>query len=122
MSVGALPAAEANPTPADYAAATAATGDQRQLTTDGVPYYSWGRLPDGSFHTAVRQKSGEPTPPYETYWSPDGRYLIAPGVDERNVAVYPFFEGVPIDGSRRPIIRNVRMAFTGDRNTVGMDY
>jgi dipeptidyl aminopeptidase/acylaminoacyl peptidase len=100
----------------------AASGQERQLTMDGAPYYSWGRLPDSSFNTVVRQKSGAETPPYETYWSPDSRYLIAPRIDERRVAIYPFLESVPTDGSRRPIVHNVRMAFTGDRDTVEMKY
>jgi len=99
-----------------------ATGHERQLTTDGAPFYSWAKLPDKSFNTVVRQKSGAKTPPYESYWSPDGRYLIAPRVDERKVAVYPFQEGVPTDGSQRPIIHDVRLVFTGDRDTVKLDY
>jgi dipeptidyl-peptidase 4 len=99
-----------------------ATGHERQLTTDGVPFYSWARLPDKSFNMVEREKSGLKTPPYETYWSPDGRYLIAPRVDERKVAVYPFVEGVPTDGSQRPIIYGVRLVFTGDRDTVKVDY
>ena len=99
-----------------------ATGHERQLTTDGAPFYSWAGFPDDTLNAVVRQKSGVKTPPYETYWSPDGRYLIAPHIDERKVAVYPFVEGVPIDGSQRPIIRNVRLEFNGDRGTVKMDY
>jgi dienelactone hydrolase len=98
------------------------TGHERQLTTDGAPFYSWARLPDGSFNTVVRRKSGAKTPPFETYWSPDGRYLIAPLVDERKVAGYPFMEGVPTDGSQRPIIHDVRLVFTGDRDTVKFKY
>jgi dipeptidyl-peptidase 4 len=98
------------------------TGDERQLTTDGAPFYSWAKLPDNSFNTLVRQKSAAKTPPYETYWSPDGRYLIAPHIDERKVANYPFVEGVPMDGSQRPIIHDVRMQFTGDRDTIKFEY
>jgi dipeptidyl-peptidase 4 len=98
------------------------TGHELQLTTDGAPFYSWAKLPDNSFNTLVRQKSAARTPPYETYWSPDGRYLIAPHIDERKVANYPFVEGVPTDGSQRPIIHNVRMQFTGDRDTIQFEY
>ena len=99
-----------------------ATGHERQLTTDGAPFYSWARLPDNSFTTVVRQKSGVKAALYETYWSPDGRYLIAPRIDERKVAVYPFVEGVPTDGSQRPIIHDVRLTFNGDRDRIRMDY
>jgi dipeptidyl-peptidase-4 len=99
-----------------------ATDHERQLTTDGAPFYSWARLPDKSFNSVLRQKSGLKTPPYETYWSPDARYLIAPRIDERKVGLYPFVEGVPSDGSERPIVHNVRLQFTGDRDTVKADY
>jgi dipeptidyl-peptidase 4 len=100
-----------------------ATGRERQLTTDGAPYYSWARLPDTiSFNAVTRQKTTVMTPPYETYWSPDGRYLIAPHMDERKVAIYPFLESVPTDGSRRPIVHDVHMEFAGDRDTVQHDY
>jgi dipeptidyl aminopeptidase/acylaminoacyl peptidase len=98
------------------------TGHERQLTTDGAPFYSWAGFPDNTLNAVVRQKSSLKTPPYETYWSPDGRYLIAPHIDERKVAAYPFMEGVPTDGSQRPIIHNVRLEFNGDRDTVKMDY
>jgi dipeptidyl aminopeptidase/acylaminoacyl peptidase len=60
-------------------------------------------------------------PPFETYWSPDGRYLIAPRVDERSVPVVPFIEWVPNDGSRRPIVHDVRLELSGDREDVKMD-
>lgn len=99
-----------------------ATGHERQLTTDGAPYYSWAMLPGSSMSTVVREKSGRKAPLYETYWSPDGRYLIAPRVDERKVRIYPFLEGVPTDGSQRPIVHDVRLTFTGDRDTVKLDY
>jgi dipeptidyl-peptidase-4 len=99
-----------------------ATGHERQLTTDGAPLYSWAGFPDNTLNAVVRQKSAAKTPPYETYWSPDGRYLIAPHIDERKVAIYPFVEGSPTDGSQRPIIHDVRLEFNGDRDTVRTDY
>jgi dipeptidyl-peptidase 4 len=99
-----------------------ATGHERQLTTDGARFYSWARVPDNSFSTVVRQKSGLKAPLYETYWSPDGRYLIAPRIDERKVAVYPFVEAVPADGPPRPIIHEARLTLNGDRNRIKMDY
>jgi dipeptidyl aminopeptidase/acylaminoacyl peptidase len=98
------------------------TGVERRLTADGVPFYSWAGFPDNTLNAVVRQKSAAKTPPYETYWSPDGRYLIAPHIDERKVAVYPFVEGSPTDGSQRPIIHDVRLEFNGDRDTVKMEY
>lgn len=99
-----------------------ATGHELQLTIDGAPFHSWARFPDNSFTTVVRQRSGAKAPLYETYWSPDGRYLIAPRIDERKVGVYPFVEAVPADGSARPILHEVRLTFNGDRNRIRMDY
>ena len=63
-----------------------ATGHERQLTIDDARFYSWAPLPDNSYNTVVRQKSGQKAALYETYWSPDGRFLIAPLIDERKVA------------------------------------
>lgn len=99
-----------------------ATGQERPLTSDGVPYYSWGKMPDDMFGTIARQKSGLKTAPFQTYWSPDGRYLVALRLDERKVAAYPFVEWVPTDGSRRPIVYQSRWSFTGDRGAVVADY
>jgi dipeptidyl aminopeptidase/acylaminoacyl peptidase len=99
-----------------------ATGDERQLTTDGAPHYSWATLPESSLTTVTRRRTGIATPPFETYWSPDGRYLITSRTDERNVGVMPFVEWVPIDGSRRPIVHEVRTQLTGDREELKLDY
>ena len=99
-----------------------ATGEERRLTSDGAPYYSWGKMPDDMFGTVARQKSGMKRPPFQTYWSPDGRYLIALRLDERKVTPYPFVEWVPTDGSRRPIVYQSRLAFTGDRDAAVADY
>lgn len=90
------------------------SGTERQLTTDGVPYYSWAKLPDSSLITIARRKTQMAVPPFNTAWSPDGRYLIAPLVDERNVPTNAFVEWVPTDGARRPIVHEVKSAFTGD--------
>jgi len=99
-----------------------AGGEVRQLTTDGAPYYSWGKLPDDMLVTIALKKAGIASQPYETYWSLDGRYLIAPRVDERKVAAYPYVEWVPTDGSRRPTLYPVRETFVGDRNTKKIDF
>ena len=100
-----------------------ATGaHERQLTTDGAPFYSWGKLPEDALTTIVRRKNGVVTAPFETSWSPDGRYLIASRTDERKVAVNAFVEWVPTDGSRRPLVHEVRTAFTGDRVPLRVDY
>lgn len=99
-----------------------ATGRERQLTTDGAPFYSWAKLPDSSLLAVARKKLGVKVRPFETYWSPDAGFLITPRVDERRVAVYPYVEWVPTDGSKRPIVHEVRLAFGGDCDVPKNDY
>jgi hypothetical protein len=95
-----------------------ASGDERQLTTDGEPFHSWGKLPDTSLITIPTRKSGRKAPPFGAIFSPDDRYLIIPRLDERNVAVNPFVEWVPTDGSLRPVVHEIRSPLMGDRNGV----
>lgn len=95
-----------------------ASGHETQLTSDGERYFSYGTLTDGSLMTIPLRKSGAVFPPMGSTWSPDGRYLIAPRNDERKVRVNPFMEWVPQDGSRRPILHEVRSAFIGDRERI----
>ncbi len=92
-----------------------ASGQETQLTTDGAPQFSYGALSEMSLITIPRRKTGMVLPPMGTSWSPDGKYLIVPRVDERKLPFNNFVEWVPQDGSRRPILHQVRSAFTGDR-------
>jgi dipeptidyl-peptidase 4 len=99
------------------------TGEDHALTTDGEPLRSWASEPYfSSFITIASLKAGIKSPPFQTYWSPDGRYVIAPRVDERGVELWPYVEWVPTDGSRRPIVHNVRLPLPGDRATVRIEY
>ncbi len=95
-----------------------ASGHETQLTSDGARYFSYGSLTEDYLMTIPTRKAGAPLPPVGCTWSPDGRYLIAPRNNERKVRVNPFIEWVPQDGSRRPILHEVRMAFVGDREQV----
>jgi dipeptidyl-peptidase 4 len=98
------------------------TGYERTLTTDGQPYNSWGKLPDDSLTVIARKKTGRAALPFQTFWSPDSRFLIAPRLDERQLGVQPFVEWVPADGSHRPIVHEVRWGYTGDREQVRTEY
>jgi len=98
------------------------SGEEARLTWDGEPYDSYGKLPDGSLITIVKKKTGMVLPPTGAIWSPDGRFLIVPRIDERLVRVNPFVEWVPTDGSLRPIVHEVRTPFTGDREQGETDY
>jgi len=97
------------------------TGDERPLTTDGGPLYSWAKWPD-SFNMIARQKIGQKMPLFQTYWSPDGHYIVAPRIDERNVAIDRYMEWVPTDGSLRPVVHEKRLQFVGDREEVKAEY
>ncbi len=100
------------------------SGIERALATDSEPQLSWATAPYySSFVTIPMLKAGKAKlPPYQTYWSPDGRYLIAPRVDERGVESWPYVEWVPPEGMRRPVVHNVRVPIPGDRATVKIDY
>lgn len=98
------------------------SGAERQLTSDGAPFYSWAKLPDRSLIAVRRKKTAMKVPPFNTAWSPDGKYLIAPRVDERELAINPFVEWVPSDGSRRPLVHEVRSAFAGDAAQLRTTY
>lgn len=91
------------------------SGRETQLTSDGVRNFSYGTLPEGFLITIPIRKSGMQLPPIGSTWSPDGRFLIAPRFDERNVGVNPFIEWVPQDGSLRPVLHDIRSPFVGDR-------
>src|SRR3546814_3534963 len=54
--------------------------------------------------------------------SPDGRYLICPRIGERRVKPEPFIEQVPTDGSMRPVVHELRRAFTGDQAQTDIDW
>jgi len=99
------------------------TGEEHALTTDGEDALSWAKTPYfSSFMTLPMLKAGPPSAPFQTYWSPDGRYVIAPRIDERGVALWPYVEWVPPEGSRRPVVHQVRVPLPGDRATVKVEY
>ncbi len=89
-------------------------GIERQLTTDGAPYYSYGAVPENSLTAIPSQKAGT-TPPLAATWSPDGRHLVTARLDERDLEPIPFVEWVPEDGSRRPLVYPIRTELPGER-------
>ncbi len=98
------------------------TGQERALTADGTLTVAWSKLPDHWPTTIARRKAGQAAAPYETFWSPDERFLIAPLVDDSRLGVDPFLESVPTDGSRRPIVHEIRQAIPGDAATLSIKY
>ena len=55
-----------------------------------------------------------PPPLANSYWSPNGRYLVVARLDERDVAEYHFLESVPPNGSTRVRDHSVRVPLLGD--------
>lgn len=98
-----------------------ANGDETRLTTDGSQYRAYASPTDRSQLDPVRGIDGRPAPPVDTHWSPDGRWLITRQIDETEVAVYPFFEPVPADGSFRPKVHELRIPLLGDVNLRKID-
>ncbi|MEN8164456.1 MAG: DPP IV N-terminal domain-containing protein [Acidobacteriota bacterium] len=91
------------------------TNEERQLTTDGGPYFSYGGFPDQDRLDAMRSGQEYPSPPANSYWSPDGRWLVVERLDEREVEDYPFLESCPANGSIRPQVISVRIPLLGDK-------
>lgn len=89
---------------------------ERALTNDGEANFSYGGTPDGWKAAFIpRLRSGKPSPPFESCWSPDSKRIIVSRLDQRHVAAYPFLESAPADGSFRPKVHLVRIPLVGER-------
>ncbi|HEY1076370.1 MAG TPA: prolyl oligopeptidase family serine peptidase [Fontimonas sp.] len=98
------------------------SGREHRLTDDGAAYFSYGKMPDSGLQYIPLKKSGAVLPPFGAAFSPDGRYLVCPRVDERRVALEPFIEHVPTDGSLRPVVHELRRSLAGDQADLEMDW
>jgi dipeptidyl aminopeptidase/acylaminoacyl peptidase len=95
------------------------SGDVRQITVDGAADAGYGIWPDGWWANFVsRQPPAGAAPPLGAQWSPDSRTLLVPFVDQLAVAVYPFIESAPLDGSFRPRVHSVRIPLVGERTAI----
>ncbi len=93
--------------------------DVRQITVDGMADAGYGIWPDGwSANFVSRQPPASAAPPLGAQWSPDSRTLLVPFVDQRAVAVYPFMESTPLDGSFRPRVHSIRIPLVGERSAI----
>ncbi len=83
------------------------TGEEKALTTDGEEYYAYG---------AVSTGWGFPneTELLQVRWSPDSSRLFVAQRDTRRVMALPVVHHVPQDGSTRPTVEYVRVAYPGD--------
>jgi dipeptidyl aminopeptidase/acylaminoacyl peptidase len=90
-----------------------ATDAERRLTTDGVPYFGYGKSPDANLTPLTLQRRGLVLPAV-ALWSPDGRTILTSRLDERRVGDLPMVQHVPDDGSVRPRMFNMKFAMSGD--------
>ncbi len=88
-------------------------GNEIRLTHSAEPHFEWAKSPDQNLETMRIRREGIKLPPI-AQWAPDGRHVLTYQLDERNVRSLPIVQNVPDDGSRRPILHDLRIAFTGD--------
>lgn len=89
------------------------TGVEQRLTSTGAPHFEWAKSPDQSLETLYLRRRGIVLPPI-LIWSTDSRKIFTYQLDERDVRSMPLVQTVPDDGSKRPVLHELRIAFTGD--------
>ena len=92
-----------------------ASGDERQLTTDGAPFYAYAARA-GSTLSAVTDKVIERPATPVLQWSPDSTRFVTYRLDEREVRDMHLLQAVPTDGSDRPVAHPYRMPLVGDEH------
>jgi dipeptidyl-peptidase 4 len=91
-----------------------ASGSARQLTKDGVPLFSYGKMPDEFLLGVASQSRGLRWPPFGIDWAPDSRHIVVTRFDERTVEPYHFLQTVPYDGDRRPRVFTIQTPLSGE--------
>ncbi|MCG8468029.1 MAG: S9 family peptidase [Gemmatimonadetes bacterium] len=87
----------------------AATGAERQLSSDGEPHYGYGVAPEGCCQEITNRRRGF-RPPAVAEWSPDGSRIATHKYDERGVAELHLLEAA----TGRPVLHSYRYALPGD--------
>ena len=90
------------------------SGLDSPLTEDGELHAAYASETDQQSPAGRNSEETGITRPAATYWSPDGHWLITRRLDEREVEPYPFLESVPMDGSFRPRVHEMRIPLLGD--------
>lgn len=89
------------------------TGEDRPLTTDGVPLNGWGGSPGTSLEPVTQTRSGRVPLPVAA-WSPDSRRVVAHRIDERDLRDFHFLEACPKDGSALPKLYSAKFSTPDD--------
>jgi dipeptidyl-peptidase 4 len=85
------------------------TGEERQLTRDGEPFYQYAVAASA---WGTRLAKG-----VEAVWAPDSQRLLTLQEDKRSVKSLPLMEYAPRDGSLRPrLMGERRVAWSGDEH------
>ncbi|MBS0417886.1 MAG: DPP IV N-terminal domain-containing protein [Proteobacteria bacterium] len=118
---------------------TLRTGQERQLTSDGVEHFGFGDIDAYVDETKVmRRRAGAPDPLLGVHWSPDGRYVLAVRQDLRKVparlavaeflppeegppVLYIRHESVPADPKRADSYLDLIEVATGTRRSISID-
>ncbi len=96
----------------------AQSGEEKELTTDGVPDAGYGIYPDGwSANFVSRYPTPKQAAPLEARWAPDSRIVLVPFVDQRHVATYPYRDSAPVDGFR-PRVYPIRIPLVGEHTAI----
>jgi dipeptidyl aminopeptidase/acylaminoacyl peptidase len=90
-----------------------ASGDERQLTTDGAEYYAYAARAGSTLSAVTDKVIGRPATPF-LQWSPDSARFVTYRLDEREVLDMHLLQSVPTDGSHRPVDHPYRMPLVGD--------
>ena len=92
-----------------------ATGNERQITTDGEAFNAYGALPGSSLSAVTDKYIGRPLAP-ALVWSPDGDEFLTYRLDERAVRDMHLQQSVPTDGTSRPALHAYRYPLPGDEH------
>ncbi len=85
------------------------SGEERALTTDGEADHAYG---EGTFAWGMVNEPGI----LEVRWSADSRRIFATQNDLRQVKSLPVVHHVPSDGSMRPQVEFIKLAYPGDEH------
>ena len=89
------------------------SGEERAITFDGEENYAYG----GS-HTTWGEDFGNDRP---ALWSPDSKRVLTVRRDIRLVKILPLVDNIPADGSVRPKLQVVKVAYPGDEHVETFD-
>lgn len=96
------------------------SGEEIQLTADGVLHYDYASMPESNQHAVVIQRTGLRVPPL-AIWSPDSKKLVTHKLDQRKVQELHIIQAAPPGGKLRPRHYAYRMPFAGDEEVAQVE-